>query len=78
MINRRFLYLSLIMAILVSGCSSDTPSTQTTTTALEVNDENCKLEKIKTIENKEVREEFGSKCFRRGELVPSKKIQWKL
>ncbi len=73
-----FLPLTIILVTLVGACSSDTVSTQTKNTTLEVNDENCKLENIKKIGNKEVREEFGSKCFRRGALVPSKKIQWKL
>jgi entry exclusion lipoprotein TrbK len=80
MIANRFLFLSLItfLAMLISACSSEAPSTQAETITLEVSDENCQLENIKKIEDKQTREEFGSKCFRRGEFVPSKKVEWKL
>ncbi len=41
----------------VAGCNSAMP---------EVNDENCKVENIRKIEDKEMRQEFADRCFMRG------------
>lgn len=41
-----------------------------------VNDENCKIENIKKIEDKAAQQEFAGLCFRRGDFVKSKPIAW--
>lgn len=41
-----------------------------------VNDENCKIENIKKIEDKAAREAFASLCIRRGEAAKSKPLAW--
>jgi entry exclusion lipoprotein TrbK len=71
---RKRLMIILLLAI-ASGCSNnEEPPKQEV--KLEVNDENCKLENIKKIEDKHAREEFAGLCFRRGTFVPSEKKSW--
>ncbi len=49
--------LATVLATLVAGCSRK---------PLEVNEENCKIENVQKIEDKEMRQEFGGRCFMRG------------
>ena len=69
------LLISIIFVAITSGCSNDEESPKQEV-KLEVNDENCKLENIKKIENKSAREEFAGLCFHRGTFVPSEKKSW--
>lgn len=41
-----------------------------------VNDEHCKLENIKKIEDTDARQKFADLCFRRGEFVKSSGRVW--
>ena len=41
-----------------------------------VNDENCKTENLKKIEDKETRQQLASLCIRRGTFKPSPKREW--
>lgn len=78
MIPNKYLLKLLIATILVaitSGCSNDEESPKQEV-KLEVNDENCRLENIKKIENKSAREEFAGLCFHSGTFVPSAKKSW--
>ncbi|MCH7305288.1 entry exclusion lipoprotein TrbK [Acinetobacter sp. Ac_3412] len=54
--------LILLFTFFVSACSEKMP---------EVNDENCKPENIRKIEDGANRADFGSKCFRRGKIEPT-------
>jgi entry exclusion lipoprotein TrbK len=59
---------SVLIAVLVaalSACSPDTPEAPAQAMPA-VNDENCKPEVIRTIEDKGRREQFASLCLRRG------------
>jgi entry exclusion lipoprotein TrbK len=71
--------LKLLMATLLvainSGCSN-TEELPKQEVKLEVNDENCKLENIKKIDDKRAKEEFAGLCFRRGTFVSSEKKSW--
>ena len=70
----KLLMASLLIAI-TSGCSNnEEPPKQNV--KIDVNDENCKLENIKKIEDKRAREDFAGLCFRRGTFVPSEKKSW--
>ena len=78
-IAKQFSYFirATVLAALINGCSNEeTASIPAQTTALEVNDENCQLENVKKIENKQAREEFAGLCFRRGNFVASPKKAW--
>jgi entry exclusion lipoprotein TrbK len=55
------LMIVAIVAALVVGCDNK-PDKQA---IQEVNDENCKIEVIKQIEDKETREQFAGRCSRR-------------
>jgi entry exclusion lipoprotein TrbK len=70
------LALAILLGILISACSKETPSTPKTSVLPEVNDENCKTENIKKIENKEVREKFADLCIRGNIFKPSPKKSW--
>ena len=64
------LMIVAIVAALVVGCDNKSakPAIQ------EVNDENCQIEVIKQIEDKETREQFAGRCSRRPVgIVPTKK-----
>ena len=69
------LLTATILIVIAGGCSNnEEPPKQAV--KLEVNDENCKFENIKKIEDKPAREEFAGLCFRRGTFVPSEKKAW--
>ena len=55
------LMIVAILAALVVGCDNKPAKP----TIQEVNDENCKIEVIKRIEDKETREQFAGRCSRR-------------
>ena len=78
MSSNKYLFKLLMATFLVAltgGCSNnEEPPKQEV--KLEVNDENCKLENIKKIEDKRAREEFAGLCFHRGTFVPSEKKSW--
>jgi entry exclusion lipoprotein TrbK len=63
---------------LVVSCSTETNDTTKHKVMPNVNDENCKTENISMIEDKEMRQEFVSKCLRRGELEHSNEIKLKI
>lgn len=64
------LMIVAIVAALVVGCDNK-PDKQT---IQEVNDENCKIEVIKQIEDKETRDQFAGRCSRRPVgIAPTKK-----
>lgn len=60
---------------MLHGCSIEEPP-KVHEVKIDVNDENCKIEKIKLIPDQEAREEFAGRCFRRGEFVQSVKKSW--
>jgi entry exclusion lipoprotein TrbK len=67
------LFLLVVLSALASACSKDIP----TQDMPEVNDENCKPEIIKKINDKGTQQEFASKCLHRsGGFQPSKKREW--
>jgi entry exclusion lipoprotein TrbK len=55
---------ALVVALL-SGCSPDAPEKPKEAMPV-VNDENCKLENIKKIQDENVRQTFADACARRG------------
>jgi entry exclusion lipoprotein TrbK len=61
----------MIVGLLLSGCGwiGEVPLPP-------VNDENCKLEHIEMIRDKEARQDFASRCFRRGKFKPSPPRTW--
>ncbi len=66
--------IAIAAAFAVAGCSQRAEDNLIETMP-EVNDENCD-KKIAEIKNKELQQEFASKCLRRGDFVPSPKRQW--
>lgn len=64
------LMIVAIVAALVVGCDNKPAKP----TIQEVNDENCQIEVIKQIEDKETREQFAGRCSRRlVGIAPTKK-----
>ena len=67
--NNALIFVAIVAALVV-GCDNK-PDKQP---IQEVNDENCKIEVIKQIEDKETREQFAGRCSRRPVgIVPTKK-----
>lgn len=64
--------LTVPLAVLMTGCDK----TSEKQTMPEVNEENCKPENIDKIKNKEMQQEFSSKCFLRNNFKPSPKREW--
>lgn len=72
-----YIAIAIVLVAFINGCSNEeAASTPALTTTLEVNDENCQLENVKKIENKQAREEFAGLCIRRGSFVASPKKSW--
>jgi entry exclusion lipoprotein TrbK len=66
-------FLLATLLAFASACSKET----TTQDMPDVNDENCKPEVIKNINDKGAQQEFASKCLHRsGGFKPSQKRQW--
>lgn len=64
--------LATLIAALFGGCSPESSKKEMPI----VNDENCKTENIAKIEDKTIREQFASMCFRRSNFKPSPKKEW--
>lgn len=64
--------MMLALTAVASGCDNQ-PALQAMP---EVNNENCKLENIQRIDNKDTQKEFAGKCSRRGTFKPSEPKQW--
>ena len=67
-----FLALAALTAALFGGCSLESSQKEMPV----VNDENCEPENIAKIEDKVMREQFASMCFRRSNFRPSPKKGW--
>jgi entry exclusion lipoprotein TrbK len=57
--------------VLLSGCSPDTAEEPTKDEMPVVNDENCRPENIKKIQEEKMRRTFADACARRGDFKPS-------
>ena len=73
--NTKQLTRMLLVALFVASGSACSPRAPKVELPI-VNDENCKFENIKKIEDKDIREEFASMCIRRGSFKPSPKRSW--
>jgi entry exclusion lipoprotein TrbK len=70
--DKRVLSAAALAFGLVTACSPNEPKKQLPA----VNDENCKTENLKKIQDKETREELASLCIRRRTVKPSPKREW--
>lgn len=61
---------ALVAALLV-GCGPNVPEERQKEEMPVVNDENCKLENIKKIQDEKVRQALADACARRGDFKPS-------
>ncbi|KAI5912060.1 entry exclusion lipoprotein TrbK [Azoarcus sp. PA01] len=60
-----------LMGALVTGCAPDASEEPKKEEMPVVNDENCKLENIKKIQDEKVRQAFADACARRGDFKSS-------
>lgn len=67
----RNLTVAALVVALLSACSPDATEEPKKEEMPVVNDENCKLENIKKIQNEKVRQTFADACARRGDFKPS-------
>ena len=67
---------SLIVLALAIACVTACSPNETRKQLPAVNDENCKTENLKKMEDKETRQELASLCIRRGTFKPSPKREW--
>lgn len=64
--------IAAVMAVLLAGCKDELAQAAMP----KVNDENCKLENIKKIEDRAIREKFSGLCLRAGDFKPSDERSW--
>lgn len=57
--------LMLVIFTLSNSCSTETPETKNMVVMPEVNEENCLIENIEKIKDKEIKQSFATKCFYR-------------
>lgn len=69
-------YRSLIALTLAIACMTACSPNETKKQLPAVNDENCKTENLKRMQDKEMRQELASLCIRRGTFNPSSKREW--
>jgi len=55
----------LVIFTLSNSCSTETPETKNMVVMPEVNEENCLIENIEKIKDKEIKQSFATKCFYR-------------
>lgn len=60
-----------VVAALLTGCAPDALEEPEKEEMPVMNDENCKLENIKKIQDEKVRQAFADACARRGDFKPS-------
>ena len=70
--NKTLLSAAVLALVLVTACSPN----ETKKPLPAVNDENCKAENLKRMEDKETRQELASLCIRRGTSKASPKRDW--
>lgn len=72
------LLVLLIFILSIVGCSNEEPPADSHPgeTKLEVNDENCKPENLRQIENRIEQQEFSSKCIHRTKFQKSIPKSW--
>ena len=70
--DKRLLSAAAFALLLMTACSPNESKKQLPA----VNDENCKDENLKKMEDKEARQELASLCIRRGTFKPSTKREW--
>lgn len=68
--NKTLLSIGVLAIVLVAGCSPNKKELPA------VNDENCKEENLKKMEDKEARQELAGLCIRRGTAKTSPKQNW--
>lgn len=71
-LHKKLVSAGALALVLLTGCSRNETKKQLPA----VNDENCKDENLKKMEDKEARQELASLCIRRGTFKPSTKREW--
>ena len=69
--SNRFALLAFPILLASAGVYADAPDGKRV-----VNDKNCRHESLVDIKDKADREEFASRCLRRGSFKPSTKKEW--
>ena len=70
--HKKLLSAAFLALVWLTACSPNETKKQLPV----VNDENCKTENLKKIEDKETRQELASLCIRRGTSKASPKREW--